>query len=398
MPGNATGCNNFSPCNPLLVLKKIYIISGEASGDLHAANLIKAMLERDSQLQFRCWGGDRMQEAGAEIVKHYRDLAFMGFIEVIMNLRTIMGNIKFCKEDIQTWKPDLVVLVDYPGFNLRIAEFLHQEGIPVHYYISPQIWAWKQNRVYKIRALVDKMYVILPFEQDFYKKFDYDVEFVGHPLLDVIEDRKDQGDYKAEFLKKNGLGTAPIIALLPGSRKQEISKMLPLMLRCMDDFPKHQFVIGAAPSQEKEYYQGFLSDKPRATLIDAQTYELMRYADAGLVTSGTATLEAALWGLPEVVCYKGSPISYWIARMLIKVKFIGLVNLVMDRLVVTELIQSELNRKNMVRELKALLYDDERKAKLQSDYSELWSKLGGAGASGKVADFILQSLHASNES
>lgn len=349
------------------------------------------MRKIDDELQFRCWGGDEMSDQGADVVKHYKDLAFMGFIEVVMNLRTIMGNIKWCKEDILGWKPDVLVLIDYPGFNLRIAEFAHKHGIPVHYYISPQVWAWKKNRVYKIREVVDKMYVILPFEKDFYKDFDFEVEFIGHPLLDVISESESEADKPKEFRKENGLSQAPIIALLPGSRKQEISIMLPIMLSIMKEFPEYQFVIGAAPSQDAELYQDLVSDN-EVNIISGQTYDLMKYAEAGLITSGTATLEAALWGLPEVICYKGSFVSYWIARMLVKIKYIGLVNLVMDREVIVELIQAELNKKNLVRELNRLLFDEERKAELQRDYKLLWKELGGPGASARVAAGIYEVL------
>lgn len=332
-----------------------------------------------------------MEAEGATLVKHYKDLAFMGFIEVVMNLRTILGNMKFCKEDILQYKPDAVVLIDYPGFNLRIAEFCHEEGIPVHYYISPQIWAWKENRVHKIKKVVDKMYVILPFEKAFYAKFNVDVDFVGHPLLDVITEAKQEGSHKQEFLNKNGLEDKPIIALLPGSRKQEISTMLPIMLSVMPDFPDHQFVIGAAPSQDESFYRSIIGEK-NVKLVEAQTYRLMRYADAGLITSGTATLEAALWGLPEVICYKGSFISYWIARMLVKIKFIGLVNLVMDREVIKELIQADLNRKSLAQELNLLLHDESRRTQLKKDYEQLWNELGGSGASMNVAKMIIESL------
>lgn len=385
--GCITGCSG----HPLPLLKKIYIISGEASGDLHGANLISSMRSISTDLDFRVWGGERMEAEGATLVKHYKDLAFMGFIEVVMNLRTILGNMKFCKEDILQYKPDAVVLIDYPGFNLRIAEFCHEQGIPVHYYISPQIWAWKENRVHKIKKVVDKMYVILPFEKAFYAKFNVDVDFVGHPLLDVITEAKQEGSHKQEFLNKNGLEDKPIIALLPGSRKQEISTMLPIMLSVMPDFPDHQFVIGAAPSQDESFYRSIIGEK-NVKLVEAQTYRLMRYADAGLITSGTATLEAALWGLPEVICYKGSFISYWIARMLVKIKFIGLVNLVMDREVIKELIQADLNRKSLAQELNLLLHDESRRTQLKKDYEQLWNELGGSGASMNVAKMIIESL------
>lgn len=374
-------------------MKKLYVIAGEPSGDLHGANLVKELKGLHPDLQVRAWGGEQMEAAGAELVKHYRDLAFMGFVEVILNIRTILRNIAFCKADLLEFKPDAVVLIDYPGFNLRIAEFCHVQGVPVHYYISPQIWAWKQNRVYKIREVVDRMYVILPFEAEFYERFNYEVSFVGHPLLDVIAQKERREGSAALFRQQHSPSGEALIALLPGSRKQEIKRMLPLMLECVDAFPNARFVIGGAPSQDEAYYRQFLKSYSRVELVFGETYELMRSADAGLVTSGTATLEAALWGLPEVVCYKGSTISYWIARMLIKVKYISLVNLVMDKVVVTELIQSDLSKKNMVRELKSLLEDRERQNKLGSDYVELRAKLGGAGASLRTAKEISERVY-----
>ncbi|MFN0033123.1 MAG: lipid-A-disaccharide synthase [Flavobacteriales bacterium] len=367
---------------------KLYIIAGEASGDLHGSNLIKALQAERSDIKMRCWGGDLMQKAGGELVKHYRELAFMGFIEVVMNLRTIARNLRFCKEDILNYKPDALVLIDYPGFNLRIAEWAKAEGIKVFYYISPQVWAWKENRVHKIKSSVDRMFVVLPFEKDFYQKHDYDVSFVGHPLLDVIADRRNN---TAQFIAENELDQKPIIALLPGSRKQEISTMLPLMLSVKNDFPNHQFVVAGAPGQAAEYYSTMLPADVK--IIFGKTYELLQNAEAGLVTSGTATLEAGLFKLPQVVCYKGSSISYQIARQLVKIKFISLVNLILDREAVTELIQQKLNTANIKHELNALLFDHSRFQKMISDYDELHSKLGGPGASSRVASEMLKILN-----
>jgi lipid-A-disaccharide synthase len=369
---------------------KLYIIAGEASGDLHGSNLIKALRAQKQDLHIRCWGGDMMEHAGGELVKHYRDLAFMGFIEVVMNLRTIARNLRFCKEDILAYKPDAIVLIDYPGFNLRIAEWAKEHGIRVFYYISPQIWAWKQNRVHKIKRSVDRMFVVLPFEQDFYKKFDYDVSFVGHPLLDVISETKK--DF-AHFTEENKLSNKPIIALLPGSRKQEIATMLPIMLSVKNDFPNHQFVVAGAPGQAPEFYTPMLQNSD-VKLIFGKTYGLLQHAQAGLVTSGTATLEAGLFQLPQVVCYKGSAISYYIAKRLIKIKYISLVNLILDRPAVLELIQNELNTHNIKNELNLLLNDVQRSGKMISDYKELHSKLGGPGASVRVANELLKILKA----
>ena len=331
---------------------KYYIIAGEASGDLHAANLMKALLAKDPQANFRFWGGDRMQAVGGTLVKHYKDLAFMGFLEVLLNLRTILRNISFCKKDISEFKPDILIFVDYPGFNMRIAKWAKQQGIPTHYYISPQIWAWKENRIKAIKRDVDAMYVILPFEKDFYeKKHQYRVHFVGHPLLDAIAQRQevDEAIFKAE----NGLDHRPIIALLPGSRKQEIAKMLKIMLSIVDDYHQYQFVIAGAPSIDYDFYQRFIKEE-NVHFVSGKTYDLLSISYAALVTSGTATLETALLNIPEVVCYKGNWISYHIAKRIIKLKYISLVNLIMDKPVVTELIQGDLTKKNLKIELDKL--------------------------------------------
>lgn len=370
-------------------LMKYYIIAGEASGDLHGSNLIKALKKEDPSADIHCWGGDLMEKAGGVLVKHYRDLAFMGFVEVLMNLRTIFKNIKFCKEDIEKFNPDVIIFIDYPGFNMRIAKWAKQKGIPTHYYISPQIWAWKENRIKDIKRDVDKMYVILPFEKDFYeKKHNFAVEFVGHPLIDAIHNRKTIS--QEDFIKENNLENKPIIALLPGSRKQEISKMLELMLSVSDDFTDYQFVIAGAPSQDYSFYQTFLKKK-NVHFVSNKTYDLLSHSYAALVTSGTATLETALFKVPEVVCYKGSRISYEIAKRIITLKYISLVNLIMDKEVVKELIQNELNTKNLKNELQKLLNPDYRK-NLLHEYDILEEKLGGIGASENTAKLIVKDL------
>ena len=361
-----------------------YIIAGEASGDLHASNLMRELKVLDADAKFRCWGGDLMKAQGAELVKHYRDLAFMGFTEVLMNLRTILGNIDLCKKDILAHRPDVLILVDYPGFNLRIAEFAKAQGIKVFYYISPQIWAWKQSRVHKIKRVVDKMFVILPFEKEFYGRFDYKVEFVGHPLLDAVE------QYSKQAPELSVTTSKPIIALLPGSRKQEIAKKLPLMLAMQKYYPNYEFVIAGAPSQTKEYYQTFIQDRD-IKIVYNQTYSLLQRSTAALVTSGTATLETALFGVPQVVCYIAGGISYMIAKQLIKVKYISLVNLIMDREIVKELIQGDLNETNIKNELDKILNPVSRK-KMLDDYEELREKLGGAGASRKLAALMIAYL------
>ena len=338
---------------------KYYIIAGEASGDLHGSNLMKALLRQDLNAEFRFWGGDLMQNVSGSLVKHYKELAFMGFLEVIMNLRTIAKNLKFCKQDIATFKTDVIVFIDYPGFNLRIAKWAKLKGIKTHYYISPQIWAWKENRIKAIKRDVDKMYVILPFEKYFYEdKHNYPVEFVGHPLIDAIADRTQVDEY--EFRAQHELNEKPIIALLPGSRKQEIRKMLSVMLSVVNDFQDYQFVIAGAPSQEYSFYEQFI-DNANVHFVSNKTHDLLSVSTAALVTSGTATLETALFKVPEVVCYKSSWFSYQIGKRLVKhIKYISLVNLIMDKEVVTELIQNEFNTKNLKQELTIILDDYER--------------------------------------
>jgi lipid-A-disaccharide synthase len=358
---------------------KYYLIAGEASGDLHASNLMKELKKLDSKAEFRCWGGDKMQAAGGTIIKHYRELAFMGFTEVLMNIRTIFTNIDLCKKDIVEWKPDTVIFVDYPGFNLRIAPFVKEMGIKTIWYISPQVWAWKASRVKKIKACVDKMIVILPFEKEFYKKWNYEVEYVGHPLLDCLTLKPSPEERRTEKL----------IALLPGSRKQEISVMLPEMLNVVEKFPSYKFVIAGAPSVDESFYKQFTVGK-NVQIVFGQTYSLLEEASAALVASGTATLETALYGVPEVVCYKGSGISYQIAKWLIKVKYISLVNLIMDKEVVKELIQEEMNAANIEKELKDLLKNKQRIAEMKKEYALLREKLGNSGASERAAKSIYE--------
>lgn len=364
---------------------KYYIIAGEASGDLHAANLMKALKQVDPDASFRFWGGDLMEAQGGTQVKHYRDLAFMGFAEVLMNLRTILRNIDFCKKDISDYQPDALIFIDYPGFNLRIARWAKGKGLTTHFYISPQIWAWKENRIKAIKRDVDHMYVILPFEKEFYEeKHNFKVHFVGHPLIDAIANRPPVEE--AAFRKDQQLDERPVIALLPGSRKQEISKMLSTMLSITRDFPDHQFVIAGAPSQEEAFYHQFMEDL-NIRLVMNKTYDLLSISTAALVTSGTATLETALLKVPEVVCYKGNPISYEIAKRVIKLNYISLVNLIMNREVVKELIQREFTTQNLKEELTKVLESSHRE-KIFKDYYELEEKLGGEGASLKTAELI----------
>jgi len=372
---------------------KYYIIAGEASGDLHAANLMKAILAEDPEADFRFWGGDLMQKVGGTLVKHYRDLAFMGFLEVLMNLRTITKNLSFCKKDIAAYNPDVIVYIDYPGFNLRIAKWAREQGYNNHYYISPQIWAWKEGRIKAIKRDIDAMYVILPFEKDFYEeKHDFPVHFVGHPLIDEISARTPISP--ENFRKQHNLDERPIIALLPGSRKQEIQKMLEIMLSITPDFKEYQFVIAGAPSQDADFYEPFLQ-KNRTHIVMNQTYNLLDVSHAALVTSGTATLETALFKVPEVVCYKGGRISYEIAKRVIKLDYISLVNLIMNKEVVKELIQSDFNTKSLKAALSNILDEEKRKA-LFNEYYKLEKKLGGTGASAKTAQLIASSIPKKN--
>lgn len=365
---------------------RYYIIAGEASGDLHGSNLIKELKKLDGQADIRCWGGDLMQAAGGDLVKHYRELAFMGFVEVVMNLRTIFRNLAFCKEDILKYKPDTLVLIDYPGFNLRIAEWAKQQGIKVIYYISPQVWAWKENRVKKMKQCIDKMLVILPFEKEYYRRrWNWEVEYVGHPLVEVVEKSKASAQEQLSGVGDN----TPVIALLPGSRKQEIIKKLPVMLELSKEFPGYQFVVAKAPGQHDEFYQSMLAPYSNVSAVSNKTYSLLKRSTAALVTSGTATLETALFGVPEVVCYKGSRISYEIAKRIISIKYISLVNLIMDKPVVTELIQEEMNAENLKRELSLLLNDRSKQEQVQSDYAELKKLLSqGGNASANAAAHI----------
>ena len=371
--------------------QKLYLIAGEASGDLHAANLMRSILKEEATIDFRYWGGDRMKEVQSGLVKHIKDLAFMGFIEVIANLKTILGNISFCKKDILKYKPDALILVDYPGFNLRIAEWAKKEGIKVYFYISPQVWAWKQSRVHKIKKVVDKMFVILPFEKEFYQNFSYEVEYVGHPLLDEIERfNSEEKINKVEFSQKHSLAGKPILAILPGSRKQEVSRKLPIMLEAVKSFDSHQVVIAGAPSLLPEFYKQFISDDVK--IIYNETYKLLSNTDVAVVTSGTATLETALFQVPEVVCYKGSNISYQIAKQLIKIKYISLVNLIMDKEVVLELIQKECNSTRIKAEVDRLINDSDYRNQMNVNYQLLREKLGGGGASEKVAQSLLKTI------
>jgi lipid-A-disaccharide synthase len=365
---------------------KYYVITGEASGDLHGSNLIKELKKLDANAEVRAWGGDKIKATGATLVKHYKDLAFMGFSEVLKNLPTIFRNLAFCKRDIRQYKPDAIVLIDYPGFNLRIAKWAKPHNFKIIYYISPQVWAWKEGRVKLIKRCVDKMLVILPFEKEFYKKWNFEVEYVGHPLVDVVEKFKEQSGGNSQ---QSGIGNqqAEIVALLPGSRKQELKIKLPIMLQVAAHFPNYKFLVARAPGIEDEFYDQFLAPFQNVGSVSDQTYELLMKAKAALVTSGTATLETALFNVPEIVCYKGNAMSYQLAKLLVKIKYICLVNLIMNKEVVKELIQDDLTVKNLKRELAAILNDTLKLQRIKHDYGELKNilQLGGNASSNAAA-------------
>ena len=369
---------------------KYYLIAGEASGDLLGSSLMKSIKNLDNNADFRCWGGDLMEKQGGEIIKHYKELAFMGFWEVAKNLRTILKNIKICKIDILLYEPDVIILIDYPGFNLRIAEFAKEQNIRVVYYVSPQIWAWKKNRVHKIKRDVDTLISILPFEKDFYAKYNYNAHYVGHPLLDVIQEKKQYEDWNT-FKEKYNLDNRPVIAVLPGSRKQELLKMLPVMVKMVEHFPEYQFVMSKVKWQPLTLYQNQIKEK-QITLIEGDTYSILHHAKAAMVTSGTATLETALWNVPQVVCYKGSGLSYLIARMVVgkHLKYISLVNLILNKPAVTELIQQECNPKKLKEELNRIVIDTTVIETMKNDYTELLHILGDSGASNRAAKLIVK--------
>lgn len=354
---------------------RYYLIAGEASGDLHGGHLIQALKKKDPDGIFRAWGGEKMENAGSEVVKHYKSLAFMGFWEVLINLRTIFRNIKFCKTDILNFKPDALIFIDYPGFNLRIAKWAKSQGFKTIYYISPQIWAWKTTRVHAIKRDIDLMLVILPFEKDFYRRYDYPVTFVGHPLLDEIS-TQNQSDPES----------SDRIALLPGSRRQEISKILPVMAEVVAFFPDKKFVLACAPGIELEFYEQFIKEVAIEKVV-GDTYGVLKTAEAAIVTSGTATLETALLGVPQLVVYKSNTFNYWLYKFFIKVQYISLVNLIAARELIREIIQDDCNAANLAEALQTIL-GEESKSDFRNKYVYLREKLGGAGASERAAEAI----------
>lgn len=372
---------------------KYYLVAGEASGDLHGANLMKALKSLDPDAEFRFFGGDLMQAEGGTLVKHYADMAFMGFVEVVANLQTILKNMRSCKQDISAYHPDVLILIDFPGFNLKIAEYAKANNMPVNYYISPKVWAWNQKRVLKIKRIVDHLFCILPFEVAFYKEWGMDVDYVGNPLLDAVS----AFNPDPHFLQKNKLGEKKIIALLPGSRKQEISRLLPDMIRASAYFPEYQFVIAGAPAFQADYYVPYLNGAEIPVVFNG-TYDLLNHAHAAIVASGTATLETALFNVPQVVVYKGGKLTIAIARMLVKLKFISLVNLIMDKAVVKELIQEECTANKISEELKLIVNDATYRQNMLDNYDGLDVRMGQPGASAKTAGLIVKYTEADRKS
>ena len=369
---------------------KYYLIAGERSGDFHASHLMRELRGQDANAQFRFWGGDMMQAEGGELVRHYQDLAIMGFLEAATSVLKFRGYLKQCQQDILEFKPDVLILVDYAGFNLRMAKFAKEQGIKVFYYISPKIWAWNQGRVEQVKARVDKMFVILPFEEEFYQKFGYGVDYTGNPTADAVAEFKPTAD----FFERNRLDPAkPIIAVLPGSRKQEIEEMLHEMIAILPGFQEYQFVVAGVTNLDPNYYKNFHRNGIR--FVFDQTFDLLSHATAALVTSGTATLETALFGVPQIVCYRTSSITYAIGKMVIKVPYISLVNLIVGREVVKELIQGDFNARNLLDELRHLLTDADYMARMKAGYAELRQKLGQQQAARKTAELMVKYLHTS---
>ncbi|SKB86411.1 lipid-A-disaccharide synthase [Daejeonella lutea] len=366
---------------------KYYLIAGEASGDLHGSNLMKALKVEDPGAEFRFFGGDLMNAEGGVLAKHYSEMAFMGFVEVVANLNTIFKNIKKAKADILAFKPDVIILIDFPGFNMKIAQFAKVENIKVFYYISPKVWAWNQRRVLKIKKYVDRMFCILPFEIEFYKSWGMDVDYVGNPILDAIAENEPDDQFKIT----HDLDVRPLIALLPGSRKQELDRVLPEMVKTADLFPEYQFVIAGAPTFKAEDYLPYLDGRQIPVVFNA-TYNLVRNSKAAVVTSGTATLETALLKTPQIVVYKGNPVSIAIARVVVNIKFISLVNLVMNDSVVKELIQEDCNSKTIAQELDLILHDQLYRTGMLINYDELAEKMGGPGASQRAAALMVEYL------
>ncbi len=373
---------------------RYYIIAGEASGDLHGSNLIKGIREVDPSAQIRCWGGDLMREAGAELVKHYKEGAIMGFVEVVANLGKLSRNLRDCKEDVLSYNPDVLILIDYPGFNFRIAEFAKKKGIRTFYYIAPKVWAWKEKRVHKLKEVVDRLFIIFPFEIDYFRKWGINAIYRGNPLLDSVDNYPLANETREEFAQRVGIDPLKkTVALLAGSRKGEIKYLLPRMIEVAKRYPNYQFLMACAPSMEKEFYEGIIGKSVgNIKLLFGQTYSILRNSDAAIINSGTASLEAALIGVPQVVCYGGNEISYQIAKRVVKLKYISLANLIMDKGLFKELIQHDCTPDKISNELDLLIGDTTYREKMMQDYRDVREVLGGKGASAKVAQAMIDEL------
>lgn len=369
---------------------KYYVIAGEVSGDKHTALVIRNIKKQDTEAEFRGFGGDDMQAEGTTLVRHIKDLAYMGFVEVVMHLKTILGNLSFCKQDILSYKPDAIILTDYPGFNLRIAKFAHKHGIKVFYYVSPQVWAWKKNRVKTIGKVIDKLFVILPFEKDFYKQHNIEVEYYGNPLLDEITEFKQKQENKNLFIEKYSLNNKPVVAILPGSRVQEIKKMLPEQIKVFDKYKdKFNFVIAGVNTFKESFYRDILQGRD-IKIVFNETYNLLNVSSFAIVCSGTATLETALFNVPQMVCYKANLLSYLIATYIVKIKHISLVNIIVKKEVIKELLQKNCSEEYLLQEFEKLLYDFSYTDKIKQDYQTLHDLLGSAGTSEKIATYIVK--------
>ncbi len=378
---------------------RYYLIAGEASGDLHGANLMKALKELDTSSAFRFFGGERMEKVGGELVKHYREMAFMGIVNVVLNIRTIKKNLDFCKEDLLRFQPDVLILIDYPGFNLKVAEFAKKHGIKVFYYISPKLWAWKEYRVKKIKLFVDEMFTILPFETAFYKKHGIEVHYVGNPLMDALEMYREDVKPKATFIAQNELNNRPIVALLAGSRVQEVKRTLPLMARIAGSFPDFQFVVAGVQTINTDLYRNYL-EGTGVKIIYNQTYDLLNNAHAALVASGTAALETALFRVPQTVIYKveGGWLTDFVFRNFIfKMAGVSLPNIIMDREIVREFIQVKMTFANVKNEMQKLLYNQDYRGKILEDYDKLNERMGEPGCSKRAAKKMTELLTLNTE-
>jgi lipid-A-disaccharide synthase len=379
---------------------RYYIIAGEASGDLHGSNLMKGIHAEDPKAEIRFWGGDLMAQAGGEMVRHYKEGAVMGFVEVVAKARRLLDNVSFCKKDIMEWKPDVVILIDYPGFNFKIAEFAHNAGFKVFYYIAPKVWASREGRIRKLKAFVDKLFIVFPFEKPYFDSKGVSYIYKGNPLVDAVDGSRAMNETREDFFVRAGLENKPFIALLAGSRKPEISTMMPVLtefaskMRQIDQYSDYQFLIAGAPARSMKDYEPWLTPENRhfIKVIFGETQSIIRHADAAVVNSGTASLETALFGTPQAVGYITNPLTYRIARMIVKIKYISLGNLIVDRLAFKEFIQDECNADALVTEIRELIEDKERREKMLCDYADIRNALGGTGASAAVAKAMIEAL------